>query len=243
MDLNAPAERTPILFGIVIPTYRRADGKTPYYLHRTLASVFAQNYTNFKVYLIGDHYDDEAEFHDIFTHYPAEKMHVENLPFAAERDKYTGHVLWTCGGTSATNHGMNMARMEGLSYICLLDHDDYWNPDHLEIIHDVIQEKNVDWICTVSTHIGDSYLPVLHSKALYLPAYPAQGELIKSSACWNTKAIPLRLRNVFEETGQAYAGDADLWDRMAEYMKKHSINGIVVNRVTCVHDTERSVYV
>ena len=45
--------------GIVISTYQRPDGKTPELLTRTLNAINNQTYTNWKVYLIGDNYNNQ----------------------------------------------------------------------------------------------------------------------------------------------------------------------------------------
>jgi glycosyltransferase involved in cell wall biosynthesis len=55
---------------IVIATYQRKDGSTPRLLTRALDSIFSQTYQNFKIYLIGDRYENNDEFnknkHTIF---------------------------------------------------------------------------------------------------------------------------------------------------------------------------------
>ena len=48
--------------GIVISTYQRPDGRTPELLSRCLNSVKDQKYQNYKVFLIGDKYEDNDEF-------------------------------------------------------------------------------------------------------------------------------------------------------------------------------------
>ncbi len=48
--------------GIIISTYQRKDGKTPFYLNRTLESILSQTYKNFKIFLIGDRYENPEEF-------------------------------------------------------------------------------------------------------------------------------------------------------------------------------------
>ena len=47
-----------IKFGVVISTYQRPDGKTPQYIKRAIESVLSQKHTNWKIYLIGDKYND-----------------------------------------------------------------------------------------------------------------------------------------------------------------------------------------
>ena len=220
-------------FGIIIATYRRADGRTPELLRRALDSVFKQNHPDFQAYLIGDHYEPEEEFWQIAKEYPL--LRAENLSFAAERDKYKGSILWTCGGTYAQNYGASIAFEH---YLCFLDHDDYWHPDHLFTIDDCIKKTNAVWICTQSKHISGIIPEIPHTTR----AFPSGGCLVKSSACFNTRIIPLRFRNVYEETGTPYPGDADLWNRMKEYMLQHSLVGYAIKKVTCVHDEEGYSY-
>ena len=69
-----------VKFGIVIATYQRKDGTTPFYLTRTLDSIFSQTYQNFKVYVMGDKYDDEEELFGMVNKYPKDKLYCENLP-------------------------------------------------------------------------------------------------------------------------------------------------------------------
>ena len=68
-----------IKFSIVITTYQRNDGTTPKVLKRALDSVFNQDYDNFKIYVIGDKYDNNSEFESIFQEYPKDKIYYENL--------------------------------------------------------------------------------------------------------------------------------------------------------------------
>lgn len=229
-----------MFIAIVIPTYQREDGKTPFYLKRTLDCVFRQTHKNFVVYLIGDHYEDEKELLGIISEYPQYKIRFENLPVSAEREKYKDKkVLWTCGGTVATNYGIGKAREEGLQYVCLLDHDDYWYDNHLEIMSDAIKKEKADWACTKFYSVKYNCLPILNTAQEIIKFLPLPYGLIKASVCFNMEKIPLVPRNVYEETGYAFPGDADLWARMAEHIKVNKLKSIMVNKVTGFHDVER----
>ena len=48
-------------FGIIMVTYQRGDGKTPEYIKEAIDSVKSQKHKNWKIYLIGDDYDDNDE--------------------------------------------------------------------------------------------------------------------------------------------------------------------------------------
>lgn len=226
-------------FAIVIATYQRPDGQSPFYVKRVLDSIKNQTYQNYKVFLIGDKYEDDMEFQSFGRNIDDEKIHRENLPNAYEREKYINkkHVLWTCGGVYANNHGFKLAESEGFTYICTLDHDDWIEPKHLENINNVIQETNADFLCARSNHIGGKVLPFLTKDIpeKYYYFLPGSGGLIKSSVCYNIKSIHLRFRNVFEETGSAYPSDADLWDRIRKFIEENNLKSYCIVEITCNH--------
>jgi glycosyltransferase involved in cell wall biosynthesis len=220
---------------IVIPTYRRSDNKTPEYLIRALTSIKNQTYQNYKVFLIGDNYDNNDEFVKIAsTIIDSKKITYINLPNAIEREKYqTGEKLWSSGGANATNYGINLALNDGYSYICHLDHDDWWEPNHLDLIKDQLN-NNFIIIATKARYLNGEILPINGNN----PFYPKGSNLIHSATCVNFREIPLRYRDVFAEEGYPYAGDADLWDRLSKYMLENNKMGYLINEITCHHDEE-----
>lgn len=226
--------------GIVISTYMRKDGSTPAYLTRTLDSVFNQTYQDFKVFLIGDKYENQNEIESIVAKYPKEKIYFENLPIAQERDNYLDKmVLWSYGGVNATNHGIERCLSEGIDFICHLDHDDLWLENHLEEIVNCLKLHNVDWVCTKSTYFLGWVLPRIESEESYLDFYPESSKLIHSSVCMNFKKIPLRYRDIFLETGKlGLPSDADLWERTRNFMLENNIKGKLINKLTCKHEQE-----
>ncbi len=227
--------------GIVIATYQRKDGTTPFFLQKALDSVFSQTYQNFKIFLIGDKYEDNEEFVNIISKYPQDKIYYENLPYAKERDLYTDKwVLWSYGGITSMNFGIEKALEEGYDFICHLDHDDWWLPNHLEEIKQGIELTNSDWICTKSTYSNPrNFLPKIDSQELYVPFYPMYASLIHSSVCMNFKKIPLKYRDIFEETQKlGLPADGDLWERTREYIISNNLKSVCINKLTCHHDEE-----
>lgn len=224
-------------FSIVITTYQKKDGSTPHLLKRALDSVFKQDYQNFTIFVIGDKYEDNEEFVNICSSYSGNKIYYENLPFAAERDKYKDKwVIWSYGGCFANNYGINMSVNLGYDYVCHLDHDDEWLPNHLSLLKEAIDKTNSLFICTKSEYVGGSILPNVISEEKLIPFLPMGGKLIHSSTCINFKKIPLRHRNIFEETGQlGQPGDFDLWVRIREYLIENNLIGYIVNEITCKH--------
>lgn len=232
-------------FGVIIPTFRRSDGKTPYYLKRCLDSVFAQTMPGFMIYVIGDNYDDPEEFEEILSSYPKNgKLYYENRPNAPEREKYCDQSdrekLWCSGGVSATNYALERAILDGIKYVCYLDHDDYWKPDHVETLNSYIDKTEAVWLCTKASidKTNNLFFPRNIANGAFVPFLPAPGGCIKSSVCYNIRKLPLKLRDVFEETGQVVPADADLWRRCSDYIQEHNMESYCIGKHTCVHDDE-----
>ena len=229
-------------FSIVINTYQRDDNSTPTYLKRALDSVLNQTYQDFKIFLIGDKYENNDEFISILKHVDVDKIYYENLPFAKERDKYKTtdkQLLWKYGGCNAANYGIEKSLEEGFEYICHLDHDDEWYPNHLESLNDAIEKTGTSWLCTKSEYVHNMVYPPVRSELELIPYRPIPENLIHSSTCINFKKIPLRYRDVYEETGKSgYPADADLWFRISKFMEENATYGFIVNKITCQHKTE-----
>ena len=223
---------------ILINTYCRKNGSSPTILRRALDSVFAQSFKDFKVFVIGDRYDPDSEFRSILNCYPQDKMYIENLPVARERDMgYTGQILWVTGGINAGNHGLDIIINQGFSWVAKLDHDDWWDTNHLEEISTAIEKFNCDFVCTKSTHVTGKILPEIDGGE-YIPFYPVPCGITHSSVCMNYRQIPLRYVNMWETYGELYPSDANLWERARDHMITHSLKGICINKLTCHHDEE-----
>ena len=167
---------------IVIATYQRADGKSPIGLKRALTSIENQTHQDYKVFVIGDKYEDDRELYE--TCWKFQKVSVINLAYAAERDKYPkkDYRLFCSGGCNASLIGIDLAINDGFEYVCHLDHDDWWEPDHLFLINQVIEDKNPLFVCTLSTHFK-SYLPEIPITNKVIKFTPSPAGLICSSVC------------------------------------------------------------
>lgn len=225
--------------GIVIPTYQRKDGTTPNFLIRALESIKKQTYQNFKVYLIGDCYESNDEFEYLATSIiPKEKIFFENLPIAVERDRYPdgGAPLWRCGGINAANYGNKKCYNDGINYICQLDHDDYWDAMHLEIIaHTIKLTNDSSFLFTCSQHFNNQYLPNVVLDNNIIEQVPIPAGMIRSSACINYDALPLLYRDTFFETGVPDAADADLWKRIKYKCENDKLKSYLIRSLTCYH--------
>jgi len=227
---------------VTMSTFRRKDGRTPFYLKRALDSVFTQTHQDFKVFLIGDEYEDLNELFSICCNYPKDKLKVINIKEAKERRKYLPledkHILWSCAGVTAINVAITKALEEDIFYISHLDHDDYWHKTHLRQINNLL-EKGASFVCSKSKYGQFGILPTTDFGAnKVVPYLPQPGQIINSSTCFNYKDIPLLYRNMFEICGQPIPADADLWDRMNNHIQSNCLRSYLINRITCFHTEE-----
>ena len=212
--------------GVIVITYQKLDGSSPSLLKRAIDGIKNQTHQDYTLIVIGDKYEDDDEFKSICNDPDLKgKIIFENLPYAKERDKYAlgSKELWSSGGVNARNYGIDLGLELGLEYICHLDHDDYWHPQHLELINYTIENiPDVSVVNTCATYF-DSHLPQVALTNEVVQSEVKPGGFIHSSVCINHKKIPLKYRDVFEETGKECAGDADLWIRIGDYVTKNNL--------------------
>jgi hypothetical protein len=226
-------------FGIAISTYQRPDGMTPLYLRRAMDFVLTQTHSDYKLYVIGDKYENNDEFLSLVESYKFHMdLYYENFPVAVEREKYKDNrmAVWCTAGTNVVNYIIDKALNEGIEYICHLDHDDYWNSGHLKAISDAIERTNAEWFCTKSVY-GNLIYPVNESEKPLVPFLPMAGGVIHSSVCCNYKRLPFRYRDTYSE-GAGRPADADLWDRLRDYIMESGLQSYLINQLTCYHHEE-----
>lgn len=227
--------------GIGIPTYRRADGKTPFYLKRALDSVRAQTHQDYYVFLIGDSYDDSLEFEYLAKLIPNDKIYKHNLLVPVERAKYQmgTRELWCSGGVNAYNFAIEMSLKFGYSHLCHLDHDDFWAPTHLEQINSVLEQKpDAACVLTCANYKNEFYLPRVTLDGSVVEYFPEARQVVHSAVCLNHNLMPLRYRDVYSETGIALEADIDMWARLRVYCLEKNLKSYLISDGTCFHPNE-----
>jgi glycosyltransferase involved in cell wall biosynthesis len=235
-----------IQYGVLIKTYKRKNNSTPDYLTRCLKSVVNQSYSNFKVFLIGDKYEDSEEFNKLSSLVPPEKLIAINLPVAPERDNpnLQGKALWCSAGAHAAKYGMNLMKEKGIFHHCRLDDDDFWLPNHLEMLNQgyTMFPESVYVYCNAlytnpSGHTR-TFPPENISPLLRYDNLPPRPErVIQSAASWRLDKIPIMPRTVLEQ-GRVYPGDADLWQRMRVYFNENNLKTLYIPLTTVIKDSE-----
>ena len=230
--------------GITIHTYQRADGQTPKFLLRAIQSIANQSYQNYKIFIVGDKYEDNQEFEDIINGFIeiADKIVYENLHFANERDKYLGinnTALWNCGGANALNHANNLAKAHGITKVCHLDHDDVWLPNHLQLIADaIISKQSPVFIYTLSRYLHNPVFPQMVVDGQVVEHYPAYCSLVHSSIYMDLEQVHLPYRDLWAEEGRYFPSDGDMWERITAKCRAENLKSYVIRQVTSIHENE-----
>lgn len=212
-------------FGIVMTTYYRKNNATLQKITRAINSIKNQTYKNWKLFLIGDHYENEEEFQLICSLLPKEKITAINLPFAAERENinFQGHSLWCSAGANASNTGIEQTIKENILLHCHMDDDDEWLPFHLELLN----MGYTSYPDSVFIYTNALYTDRNKNTRIYPTEYispflqynnlpPRPEKLIHSTASWKLDKIPFRHRNTIEQ-GRIFPGDADMWERINKF--------------------------
>lgn len=114
-------------FSIVVPTYNRSQLIIP-----TIESILGQTYTDWELIIVDDGSTDNT------MAFLSEKYgKYENIRLISQKNAERG---------AARNNGLRNAKGE---YVCFLDSDDRFKPNHLETLNEFIQQENhPDFICT-----------------------------------------------------------------------------------------------
>jgi GalNAc5-diNAcBac-PP-undecaprenol beta-1,3-glucosyltransferase len=104
-------------FSVIIPAYNRA-----YILPRTIQSVLNQQFENWELIIIDDGSKDNTA--ELMKQYSDERIHY--------------HYQNNSERSAARNNGINRSKGK---YICFLDSDDEFLPEHLSGLYRFIQEE------------------------------------------------------------------------------------------------------
>lgn len=150
------------MFSVVIPAYNAGR-----FLPTTLGSVYRQTVQDFEIVVVNDGSTDNTE---------------EVLK--AERDPRLRVITRENGGECvARNMGIKEARGQ---YIALLDADDAWRPNHLEIVLKYIQKlADISWFLTppqIVTDIHAEDLTPAHDKGCAITSWYLKAHSIPASS-------------------------------------------------------------
>jgi glycosyltransferase involved in cell wall biosynthesis len=189
------------LVSVIIPAYNVAP-----YIGETLASVFAQTFTDYEVIVINDGSPDTEALEQALKPYLHRIIYLkqENL-----------------GASVARNTGLRAARPE---LVAFLDADDLWLPNYLDEQVKFIREHDCDLVCADAMMFGEARNAGQTYMEWLMDAAPAEGEvtfldLVGGRRSLITSGIVTRRELLFNvglfDKSLRNAQDFDLWLRLA----------------------------
>tara|TARA_R110000803_G_scaffold109254_1_gene177649 strand:+ start:1285 stop:2172 length:888 start_codon:yes stop_codon:yes gene_type:complete len=260
-----------IKFAVVMPTYKitsdagvhktRANHMSSVdVLKDSLGSIKNQKFKNWKLFIVGDKYEDDQELKDLLSSmFKPDQYQYFNLPKPGERDSnITSEEKRLTGGIKAVNKGLDMAASAGFDYITRLDHDDKWSPNHLELLAKAYSQfPNLGFVFTQ----GKKKIDATNSTGGYMmmpDASPvldvnnkgyATGQTAASSVSWCPRLIgKFKYRDAATQKGTApkqkktIAGDVDLFQRMMKAIKDKEHKYMFIPKMTVYHRNRKGKF-
>lgn len=194
---SAPAVSAPAV-SVVIPAYNVAE-----FIGETLASIFAQTFTDYEVILVNDGSPDATEL---------------ERAIAPWRDRLIYLVQENGGPSAARNTGIRNARGR---YVALLDGDDVWLPSFLEEqISRLESDSSVGFVYADAMNFGDHPQSGLTS----IDSFPSTADvtferLLRLECVVQTSGVVARRATLLDaglfDSRFSFAEDYDLWLRVA----------------------------
>lgn len=161
---------------VVMSTYFRKNGTTKQLLTRALRNLESQTYKNFKLFLIGDHYDNNDEFEELCKSYKNDIFYKNNEQHYRCYNFSNKSTYWTIGGALALKTGIEKAIEEKFDYYLHLDDDDEWRDIHIEVVVEHIKKfPSASFILTKAKY-ADIFLPRTPEINTFYNNYIPRGE-------------------------------------------------------------------
>ena len=161
---------------VIMPTYFRKNGSTKKLLSRALRNLEAQTYKNFKLFLIGDHYDNNHEFEEICKSYKKDIFYKNNEEHYRCYDFPNKHTYWAIGGGLALKTGIEKAIEEKFNYYFHLDDDDEWRDNHIQVVVEHIKKFPLSSFILTKAKYRNTFLPITIEKNTFYNNYIPRGE-------------------------------------------------------------------
>jgi predicted O-methyltransferase YrrM len=230
---------------ICIATYERKNGKSKYYLTRCLESIKAQTYQNYKIFLIGDKYENNNDFEQMVKIIPPEKIYSENLSYALERENLKGTNLWSVGGANALNIAIKYASDQKYKYIVRLDDDDYWHKDRLLLLNETIKKyPDSVYYFNYSTYCYGCNLPREKiTQVFYNNLLPKEENMVHSTACWNNDTLNF-LYKTFDKNNphvEYICGDMQLIKHVRKYVQELNFTCVFIPQLLTYKEVQGEI--
>ena len=194
-QLLSVQQNTPTV-SVIIPYYNTAE-----YIGETLASLFAQTYTDYEVILVNDGSPDTDQLEQII------RPHRERIVYLKQENG---------GSAAASNTALRAARGR---YIARLDSDDLWEKEYLDVHVEALErDPTIDVIFPNALFFGNS----LNAGKTFMDVCPVEGEVdfvrLVTQECYVFGGVTARraaiLRAGMFDESLGSAEDLDLWLRI-----------------------------
>lgn len=192
------------MFSVIIPVHNKRN-----HLERSIHSVLNQSYTEFELLIIDDASTDGS----------LEKI----LEFNDPRIKVFKRQEPGPGGYAARNLGIKKATA---NWICFLDADDEYKPNHLELLVDAISTNPSMEVFSTSYEISDQrgrrqnryYLDTKKSQPVGFDEFLIHKPFHTNTIC--IKKNVLVAAGLFPDNKFKRGGDSDTWLRVMHFAQK-----------------------
>jgi hypothetical protein len=226
----------PTKFAICMATFQRKNGKSPFYLKRSLDALLNQTASNWHLYLVGDKYENNDEFLECIKFFPKEKITAVNLDVAPERENITDKLsLWSVAGANAYNKATELALADGCDYILHNDDDDPFHIKKIQILNCILTRYSPNCIFHYSTYCNSGKLPKEQIDTISMNnLQPRECNLVHSSLCIHKSiAIQFKYDGYRPEKKEYVPGDMQLIRFINNYNSKCNI---FIPLLLCNHD-------
>ncbi len=200
------------LFSIILPTYNRAS-----FIREAIESVQAQSYENWELIIIDDGSTDDTR--EIVSQYEKTDARIHY------------HYQENQERSAARNKGIELSKGE---WICFLDSDDNYLPDHLKTIHQALGSDQGEGLFATgilrNTNGVQSEVPFLDNSSENMLKELWTKFLIPSQVCVHRKIL---VENQFDTRFRLWE-DTHLWVRISARYPVHQLNAYTCRQV--VHD-------
>lgn len=186
------------LVSVCIATYANTEPL----LERTIPSVLAQTYERFELIIVGDHASPEHA--RAIESVADERVRFVNLPVRGPYPEPPER--WYVAGGPPSNEAHRLAQGD---WICLLDDDDAFTPDHIEMLLGAARARDLE-LCygRVREHHPDG------GEDLLLSFPPQYGTITLQASIMHAQ-----MRFICAELGDALFGIAGDWSRVRRMLR------------------------
>ena len=241
---------------VIVPTYYRKNKSTRQNLLNMLKTLDNQTYKDFKLFLIGDDYEDEKEFEEICKSYKKDIYYFNNN-FSYRRYKFNiAKNYWYIGGTEALRIGLEKAKKENYDLAFNLDDDDEWTNNHIEEVVKNAKEFPESCLYFTQSKFINGILPTKNSKIFYNNYIIQMGECVRAATCYNLNTkiydivhnllldiykVATDINNQIIDEYDLEPTDGRIYDLIKDKILKGELKSLYIPKITVIKTSDMNI--